>query len=353
VFLVAFLGLVAQPSVPHWRKLPKNLLLDAWLRWDTGWYLRIAREGYKDNPGEIQKPMNFFPGYPLAIRWFNVLIDDLALSALVVSNLSLLVACVMLYRYLVRQYDQTVATRSLVLMLCYPYAFIFSAGYTESLFLLGVVGAFYFSRSNRWLLASLFAAIAGATRLVGFLVVIPVFFSYMQRRQWRLRAIRADILLLGVGLMGTGGYMLFLHREFGEPLMFLRTQWVPGWGDRPNLSAAVALFHRMGELELVLRGKFDSIYLMNGVLGVLALVLCVGGIRKLGLATTLWAAGSMVISLRLWTAAGRYSAVVWPIFVVIALMTRKREIAYQNVVMLFCLIQGLYIYLFAHGQFLG
>jgi hypothetical protein len=260
---------------------------------------------------------------------------------------------VLLYRYLARQFDERLATRSLVLMLCFPYAFIFSAAYTESLFLLGVVGAFYFSRSNRWLIASLFAAIAGATRLVGFLALIPIFFTYMERRHWKVSQIRPDILLLSAGLLGTGGYMLFLYLEFNEPLMFMRTQWVPGWGDRPSLSAAIDLLHRVSRLKSVLRGQYDSIYLMNGVLGVLSLGLCIGGIRKLGLGTTLWAAGSMIISLRLWTAAGRYSVVVWPVFVVIALMTRRREIAYQGVVTLFCLIQSLYIYLFAHGRFLG
>ncbi|MGC4065136.1 MAG: mannosyltransferase family protein [Polyangiaceae bacterium] len=353
VFLVAYLGLVAQPGDPRLGKFPKNLFLHTWFRWDSGWYLRIAEEGYKNNPSEIQKPMNFFPGYPLAIRWFNVFCDDMVASSLIVSNLSLLFACVLLYRYLARQYDESVATRSLVLMLCHPYAFIFSAAYTESLFLLGVAGAFYFSRSNRWLTASLFAAIAGATRLVGFLALIPVFFAYMQRRKWRITGIRPDILLLGAGLLGTGGYMLFLYLEFDEPLMFMRTQWVPGWGDRPSLSAAIDLLHRVGRLNSVLRGHFDSIYLLNGVLGVLSLGLCVVGMRRLGVAATLWAVGSMVISLRLWTAAGRYSVVVWPVFVVLALMTRKRDVAYQSILTLFCVIQSLYIYLFAHGRFLG
>src|SRR5688572_32510267 len=45
-------------------------LLDIWGRWDTGWYMGIAREGYLFNGDLTQQQSNvtFFPFYPYLVR---------------------------------------------------------------------------------------------------------------------------------------------------------------------------------------------------------------------------------------------------------------------------------------------
>ena len=46
-----------------WRVLPGNPLLDGWSRWDSGWYVDIAQNGYKGVPGTEMSSMSVFGPY--------------------------------------------------------------------------------------------------------------------------------------------------------------------------------------------------------------------------------------------------------------------------------------------------
>src|SRR5579885_2626880 len=46
---------------------PSNVFLDVWARWDSGFYLTIAKTGYTYVPG-LQNPVAFFPLYPLLMN---------------------------------------------------------------------------------------------------------------------------------------------------------------------------------------------------------------------------------------------------------------------------------------------
>ena len=48
-----------------------------------------------------------------------------------------------------------------LLLAAYPFAVFFNAPYTEALFLLGAVGAFYHFHRERWVAASLFGLLVG------------------------------------------------------------------------------------------------------------------------------------------------------------------------------------------------
>ena len=65
---VALIGYRADVPVP-WR-LFENEFLNLPARWDTGWYLGVAIEGYTWMPArtEIQQNIAFFPAYPMMMR---------------------------------------------------------------------------------------------------------------------------------------------------------------------------------------------------------------------------------------------------------------------------------------------
>ena len=151
LFLLCFLGLALVPTVTHpWRAFPRDLFLDGWFRWDAGWYLRVATQGYDPIPGD-QQPTNFFPLYPLLIRLFAPLFGSPYIAGFVISNASLALAVVWLHRFVAREHGRDIADRTLLLLLCNPFAYAYSAMYTESLFLLGIAGAFVFATEERWL----------------------------------------------------------------------------------------------------------------------------------------------------------------------------------------------------------
>ena len=88
-----------------------------------------------------------------------------------------------------------------LLLAAYPFAAFFNAPYTEGLFLLGSVGAFYHFHQRRWLMASLFGLLVGFSRPNGCLVSVPLGLMAAQAswQDWRgsreqppLRADRAS-----------------------------------------------------------------------------------------------------------------------------------------------------------------
>src|SRR5688572_27974358 len=61
--------------------------LAGWAQWDSGWYHRIASDGYSWVAGQ-QSTVAFFPAYPLVVRAFGVLVDDPYLAGIAVTFLA-------------------------------------------------------------------------------------------------------------------------------------------------------------------------------------------------------------------------------------------------------------------------
>ena len=130
---------------------------------------RIAENGYDPDDGSAE----FYPAFPLVSRAFAWLLPVGALgAATLVSNVSFLLALILLYGLTTLEYTENVARRSVVLLASFPASFVFMAPYSESLFLLSSVAAFWWARRGRWGAAAIAGVIATATRAVG-LVLIP------------------------------------------------------------------------------------------------------------------------------------------------------------------------------------
>ena len=66
------------PGAPPWRGSDSELL-NLPLRWDAGWYLQIAENGYSYSPragAEAQQNIVFFPAYPMATRVVGLLLGN-------------------------------------------------------------------------------------------------------------------------------------------------------------------------------------------------------------------------------------------------------------------------------------
>jgi hypothetical protein len=171
-----YLGL--SPIEGGWR----GLLLGVWQRWDTCWYMLIAREGYSLGDTRIFSP----PLYPWLMRLTGNLLggSDRAylLGGLIVSNLACIAAFAYLYRLVEREWDVALARRSVVYLAIFPTAFTLVAAYAESLFLLCVIAALYHARNGRWAISGLWAFLAPLARLPGVVIVLPLAWEF--GRQW-------------------------------------------------------------------------------------------------------------------------------------------------------------------------
>jgi Gpi18-like mannosyltransferase len=205
-------------------------LLDIWARWDSGWYLNITQQGYKASDIiSNQSNIVFFPLYPYLVRFISYLIPSslrtsgkLLIIGILLSNLFFLIALVMLYKLVNKLFNnRSIARRSVWYLLLFPTSFIFSCFYTEATFLLLSVGVFYAAAQEKWVIASLLGCLLALSRPLGVLIVIPLAWIYLEKRNWKFRKIRADMawfILIPIGLLAFLIYAYSLTGDFFAPL---------------------------------------------------------------------------------------------------------------------------------------
>lgn len=142
-----------------------RLAINPWYRWDTVWYLNIAAFGYQAGDGTI----TFAPLYPFLVRIFSVLFGgNLLLTALLLSTLFAIISLILLY--------ELSGLQQVFALLLFPTAFFLQAAYTESLFILLVLGFFLALRRENWLLAGILSGLSVLARFQG--VVLSAVFGW-------------------------------------------------------------------------------------------------------------------------------------------------------------------------------
>lgn len=211
-----------------------------WVRWDALWYLDLATRGYLDLQ-DGRSGFVFPPLYPLLVRGLAALVGSPLAAALLISNAALLGTLVLLARLLP---DEESGVRAAWYLCLFPSAFVLSAPYTESLYLLLAVGAFAAAERRRWEWASAAALLASATRVVGVLLVPALLWLCWRDRDWRSAGL---VLLAPLGLLS---YVAWEWGATGDPTGFLAGQ--AGWGrGGGTLLTAVA-----GAWDAVLHGRY-------------------------------------------------------------------------------------------------
>ncbi len=325
LFWIAYLGLVWM-NVRHpyaASHFPQNLFLDGWFNWDAQWYRSIIVNGYTNVANSGQRDTVFMPLYPLTVRAVSMLTGDIFTAGLLVSNLSLAAATVFLYRFVKERYDEGLAQKTCVLLLLYPFSFYFSGLYTESLFFLGNMGAFYFAHRKQWLISGLFLAAASATRTVGIVTTLAVALFYLSELNWDLKKVRPNILFIGLGALGIGSYMVFLKLKFGDPFLFVTSLDAPGWGKEMTATRFWEVF-MSGFRSNWLAGQV-TLQILFAVWGlIITAVLILLGARRMGLVFTVWSVLVWLVYFRVWTGSGRFFSVHFPLFILVAQLLEKR-----------------------------
>jgi len=306
------------------------LPLDAFGRWDAHWYLDLAASGFalRGPLGAAQSNLAFFPLYPWLVRAVDAFVparwrgpESLYLAALAVSTLAALAALALLLRF-VRELtgDGAVASRAVLYLLLFPAGFFLSAPYPESLLLLLSVASLRSAWRGRFAPAGLLGLLAALTRPGGVLLAVPLAWLALRpagnertggggRRAWA-RLAWALAPGLGVALQAAN-----LWRLSGDPLALFHVQAAWGrsfaWPWRTLL--APRDFHPyLGPLEA---GS------VAGAAGLGGWLLRDRRTRALGL----FALASLlpVAFSGTWLSALRFTGVLFPCFLALALLGRR------------------------------
>ena len=249
----------------------------------------------------------------------------------------------LLHRLVSLELGRPVAGPALLLLAVFPAAVFFGAPYSESLFLLLAVGAFYAARTDRWAWAGAAVAGAAATRSAGVLLLVPLAMLWWTSRPRRPR--NAAWLLLGP--LGLAAYAAFLGLAEGDAWRFLDVQdaWsreltIPLAGAWDGFTAAVDGARQLlsGQREVVYFEKaagdpyrIAAINLMLFGSLLFAVVACLGCLRRLPKAYGVWVAVSLVLPLTFpvkpqpLMSLPRFLAVLFPIFMWLALWSEERR----------------------------
>ncbi len=153
-----------------------------WVRWDSQWFLEIARRGYWLRDG-LPLPQAFFPLYPLLIRLLSPLFGGQTyLAGLFVANAGFLLGLAALYRLVAERWGSRVAARAACYLILFPAGFYLSAVYSEGLFFGCAAGAFYFAGRRRWAAAGLCGLAAALTRNLGVFLFFPMLGEWVAAR---------------------------------------------------------------------------------------------------------------------------------------------------------------------------
>jgi mannosyltransferase PIG-V len=305
-------------------------VLDLWNRWDAPHYLRLAEVGYVQSsvPPNTDDPLFivFFPFFPLAVYVVSLVVQNVVLSALVVSFAASVGAGYFLFRLVALDADEATAWRAVLLLFSFPTAYFLAAPFTEALFLFAVLASVYAARTGHWAGAGVAGALATGTRITGIVLAPAVLAEAFARRAGVRERVRtlAWISLAAVGLLT---YLAINQIVHGDPLHFLevqRTHWSNGLAP-PWEPVQVAI-------ESLLAGgnDFTFTFIYAGrIAGVLvALPLLVLAVRRLRLPDVLygWTALVLMMSSSWLISLPRYLFILYPLFVVGSRLTRSPRV---------------------------
>lgn len=158
-------------------------------RWDCDWYLSIITKGYTTASAEGAPGMTsyaFFPVFPLLARGLAGLGLSPLVAVVVLANLCFVAALFYVQRYARLLGASAGASLTAVALLCFvPHGFVFSAGYTESLFLLLLAAAMYHMRREHYLLAGIAAAALSGVRANGVFFLVFALALILRQFGWR------------------------------------------------------------------------------------------------------------------------------------------------------------------------
>jgi hypothetical protein len=372
VFLAGYIANVALPSKMGeglYHLMPSNVFLDVWARWDSAYYLTIARDGYAFTEGQL-RDVAFFPLYPLLMKLVSNMTDNFLLAGVLVSTISFLGALLILDRLTDLEFgDSGTTERTVFYLAAFPSSVFFSAVYTESTFLLLAVATMYCARRRWWLTAGTLGVLTSATRVVGIVLWPVLIVEWLRWHGWSLSTLRDSVarhqlmaqsvrdygavLAISLTPIGLASYAVFLGTIFQDPIAFWTAQAL--WA-RENRGPLVAV---LGTIDGM---KWGDVWTganlwWNAPLDLAALGLGLGvGIavfRRLGAGYGLFTILGVLIPV--WSSTDsllRYVVVLFPLFMMLGHWGR-RPMLDRALSSVFLVLLGLSTAIFVNWAFLG
>lgn len=334
-------------------------LVGVWQRWDACWYSKIATFGYE--PGQVGSAA-FFPLFPALTALTGLLLGvGPALAGLLVNAVAYLLAVIAIERLVATEFGPRIARRTVLYLSIAPAGFFLFAPFTEAVFLATSAWALLAARERRWTLTAIAAVLAALTRTQGVFLVLPIALE-----AWRAARSSAPTEPSPGGFRRAIGFA----PAFGAVLapvagLVSFVAWTSAaLGTTPLDQQALwggSNFHApwdvLGSAASWAIERHDPVEALNVVALLVGVILLAWGIPLLPAAWTLWAAPQLLlIAVRLQptplTSTVRYVGILFPLFVVAALLTGRGR-GHDAWVVSSTLLLALLLGFFLHGTFVA
>lgn len=327
---------------------PLTVVMRQFCQWDSPHYIDIAKNWYV-NVGEQRFFIVFFPLYPLLIRLTVFDWHYVNLSALLVSNISSIIATIYLFKLTKLDFKEDVAKRAVLYLSFFPTAYFLCAIYTEGLFLALAISCVYYARLEKWPLAGLLGMLASLTRITGLALIPALIVEYLSKRGWGLTKPSFKILWTILPLAGflvylminyqvTGSFLAFIEIqrehwcETFDPLLGLRRAWdwtiSAAFPENVTVGAAQPAFAALGLLGLILGFQLHLRHSYN---------------------TYTFFAWAISVSTSWWISVPRYMLVLFPFFIILGILGRRRKFNLM-VAPIFLMLLSFFTFLFSKGM---
>jgi hypothetical protein len=289
--------------------------IDALGAWDGRWYRIVAHEGYLFVPGRQSDPA-FFPLFPILLRGGHEVGLGYSTSGIVLANVAFLAALVAFHALTRDLFGELLAHRATVYLAIFPFGYVFSMAYPESVVFAAMTLSVLAAHRDRWRLAAIFAGVAALARPEAVFLALPLLALARRRRSAEAFGAAA------APVAAAAAFPLYLDRVLHDPLAWSRAE--RAWGRHFSALGFVHAFWHLG-------GAFsaDAWVVRDAAATVLYLVLLAAAARA-GAPRAWLAAGLAVVALPLFSGAftsiGRFGLLAPPVFWGLAWLGRRRRI---------------------------
>lgn len=320
-------------------------LFGVWERWDACWYANIATFGYHTDGGTA-----FFPLFPMLERILALGGPHVVIAGMLINLVLTVLAMWGLYRIVRRDHRVEIAQRTLLLVMVFPAALFVLAPFSEATFLVLAIWSIETAMRGAWGWTALLAALCGLSRPVGGLIALPLLWLALPHlRSLRPPAAAASLLAVAAAPAGGIAYVVYTQNVVGRSMFDASAQWGTA-SFHPPWEVAAATLAWIGRTG-------DPIQALNLGLLVLFAALFVLGIPRLPIALTLYTAPQLYLA---WarilptplTSTSRHLIVIFPAFIVLALLLGDRRWRWSYVI-LSLLLLGALANEFVVGNFVG
>lgn len=197
-------------------------------KWDVGYYVTIARDGYPSTVPDGQSVIGFFPLLPLLARWVAAVLPGVGVqgAGLLVTFLAGAGATLLVWQLALRTFDKGVADRAALLFCFFPGSYALSMVYTEGVFVLCAAACVLLLDQRRWWLAAAVGGIGSAARPTGFVLAVTCAFAVAMH--WRRTRDWKPVLSVPLAAAGFMAFLVYLQLRVGDWMAYRKVQ-ERGW----------------------------------------------------------------------------------------------------------------------------